>query len=512
MRLALLLIAAFVALVDRAAAGDLVVTETRLLHSDAGAGDFFGEDVALDGDRLAVAKSESGAAAVYFFDRVGGVWTEIQAIPQTSLSGQSYMDLEGGTFVVAAGFQIRLYERNGPVWTLAEALWIGSSVRGLALSGDRLVAGTYAADGVRVWDRTGGVWPTTPTAIVDLNDGITVKTFPLSVDVDGDLIVATSLKPEGSNIGQAHVLELVGGTWTETARLDQPTPEPFSGFGAAVSCSATHFAVGATTVGPNNAQGAVDVFVRSGSQWSFQERVTPTTPLVYDAFGAAVDLADGRLAIGAPQEGLGDKGAAYLFTLGPNGWSQAERLIAMQDPIAGMKFGRSLDLDGHELLIGAPEHDSVLNNTGSAWHYRFDAPSPIPYCTAKPTSSGCVPAIAATGLATYTGPDDFVVLGTDVPPFKTGLFFFGGAGPAVIPFFNGTLCVQPPLTRTLPQAAAGPPPCGASYAFPFTQAEMQLEGLEPCDRIWGQWWLRDPANPDGTGVALSNAIEVEIAP
>jgi len=28
----------------------------------------------------------------------------------------------------------------------------------------------------------------------------------------------------------------------------------------------------------------------------------------------------------------------------------------------------------------------------------------------------------------------------------------------------------------------------------------------------GQYWMRDPANPDGTGVALSDAIEVYLHP
>jgi len=36
------------------------------------------------------------------------------------------------------------------------------------------------------------------------------------------------------------------------------------------------------------------------------------------------------------------------------------------------------------------------------------------------------------------------------------------------------------------------------------------QGLSPCDVINGQWWMRDPQNPDGTGVALSDGIQLEI--
>ena len=123
---------------------------------------------------------------------------------------------------------------------------------------------------------------------------------------------------------------------------------------------------------------------------------------------------------------------------------------------------------------------------------------------------GSSPAVGWSGDASLTGPDDFTVRCDGVPPQKTGLLFWGVNGPAALPFLGGTLCVQPPLSRTLPQPATGAGPCGGGYAFPFSQALMDTQGLSPCDVINGQWWMRDPQNPDGTGVALSDGIQLEI--
>jgi hypothetical protein len=64
---------------------------------------------------------------------------------------------------------------------------------------------------------------------------------------------------------------------------------------------------------------------------------------------------------------------------------------------------------------------------------------------------------------------------------------------------GGTLCVQPPIQR-LPArttSAAGT----ASEAVPIKLA--MVGGTR-----WYQFWFRDPAHPDGTGVALSNGLVV----
>lgn len=141
-------------------------------------------------------------------------------------------------------------------------------------------------------------------------------------------------------------------------------------------------------------------------------------------------------------------------------------------------------------------------------------PMPLAYCTAKLNSQNCLPSVGWTGSPTLTGADDFVVTATNEINNKPGLFFHG-LGTISVPFFNGTLCVLPPLVRTPVQVSGGNPPpddCSGTYAFPFTQARMTALGLNPGDHVYGQFWSRDTLHPDGTGVGLSNAIRFPILP
>mgnify|MGYP006908357135 CR=1 FL=1 len=100
---------------------------------------------------------------------------------------------------------------------------------------------------------------------------------------------------------------------------------------------------------------------------------------------------------------------------------------------------------------------------------------------------------------------------------KTGLFFYGTAGRAALPFHAGVLCVQPPLRRT-PAASSGgnpgPDDCSGSYAIDFkalaqSGADPQLSAGAV---VRAQLWARDPAHPDGTGVGLTDAVEFELCP
>ena len=129
------------------------------------------------------------------------------------------------------------------------------------------------------------------------------------------------------------------------------------------------------------------------------------------------------------------------------------------------------------------------------------------YCTGKVNSAGCTPTVNTSGQPTALGPDDFVVAARDVLTGVPGLFFWGTSGPTALPFLGGTLCVQPGLQRGPILVSTGPADCDAGYAFLFAQALAQQYGIVPGTTVNGQFWMRDPAHPDGTGVALSDAVE-----
>ncbi|HVS10078.1 MAG TPA: VCBS repeat-containing protein [Planctomycetota bacterium] len=128
-----------------------------------------------------------------------------------------------------------------------------------------------------------------------------------------------------------------------------------------------------------------------------------------------------------------------------------------------------------------------------------DCPDPLPYCTAKVNSAGGAAALSWSGAPSYFCAD-FQVVASGAMPSKTAVLFFGLGGTAAVPFAGGTLCIAPPLQRLAPHLLD--PAGSTSYAIPIT-------GDMPGTRRWYQMWYRDPQHPDGTGIGLTAALEVE---
>lgn len=155
------------------------------------------------------------------------------------------------------------------------------------------------------------------------------------------------------------------------------------------------------------------------------------------------------------------------------------------------------------------------NNTNGEIRGQIEvkANNPGSYCTAKPNSQSCTPAIAWASLPSLTGTDDYVVSATNVINNKNAVFVWSTL-PANTPFMGGTLCVdQTTAVKTVVQNSGGNPPpddCSGTLSFAFNQAYMGLNALAPGTLVFGQWWFRDPANPDGTGFGLSDAVYFEI--
>jgi hypothetical protein len=136
------------------------------------------------------------------------------------------------------------------------------------------------------------------------------------------------------------------------------------------------------------------------------------------------------------------------------------------------------------------------------------------YCVAKTNSQGCLPAIGSTGTPSLSGNDDFHVTATNEINRKVGLAVFGRQS-ALLPFGGAFLCAQPPLVRSPGQnsgGSAGQVDCTGTYDFHVTHAWLALHGWNAGDELFAQYWSRDPAQPDGTGVGLSNALRCVLLP
>jgi len=143
-------------------------------------------------------------------------------------------------------------------------------------------------------------------------------------------------------------------------------------FGSSVAIVGDTAVVGAygTTIATKAYQGAAYVFVRSGTTWSQQAKLTAADGGAEDIFGFSVALSDDTVVVGAPGGDNGDvPGSAYVFTRSGTSWSQQAKLTA-SDAEAGDYFGRSVALSGDTAVVGAWCDDVGANSyQGSAYVY-----------------------------------------------------------------------------------------------------------------------------------------------
>lgn len=120
---------------------------------------------------------------------------------------------------------------------------------------------------------------------------------------------------------------------------------------------------------------------------------------------------------------------------------------------------------------------------------------PLTYCSALANSLGDVPIISSTGSARLTGPDDYHVTGNSIMPSQTAILI-RGVGEASIPFYGRLLCVQGPIVPTdLMQADLD----GHVDSF-LSQAYLSSQGLMHLEKLYWQWWFRDPGDAFGVGL------------
>jgi hypothetical protein len=205
----------------------------------------------------------------------------------------------------------------------------------------------------------------------------------ISISEDGNTaIIGASFGSSSVNSfnGTAYVFVRSGTTWTQQAKLVASDPEFFDNFGSSVSISAdgNTALIGAVNedTSPNTANGAVYVFVRSGTTWTQQAKLLASDAAKDDNFGSSVSIsADGNTAlIGAVNEDTSpntNNGAVYVFVRSGTTWTQQAKLLA-SDAASGDNFGSSVSIsaNGNTAIIGSPFEDTSPNiNNGAVYAF-----------------------------------------------------------------------------------------------------------------------------------------------
>jgi hypothetical protein len=316
--------------------------QQKLIAADPEFYDYLGYSVAISGDTLVTGAvydnigSNLNQGSAYVFTRTGTVWT----------------------------FQDKLVANDGLPYD-----YFGGSV---AINGDTVVVGAWAATigansgqgSAYVFTRSGGVW--TQQQKLTADDGAYGDYFGESVALSGNTVAVgahgDSSTPPHVQQGSVYVFTRSGTVWTQQKKIIAADNDTQDSFGTSVSLSGNTLAIGArhASVNGNHAQGAVYVFVGSGSFWNVQQKLTANDGAKDDYFGWSVSLSGNTVAVGSRYDDIGtniDQGSAYIFTRLGTHWTQQQKLIA-NDGAGYDLFGYSVALSGDTVAIGAKD-DSV---------------------------------------------------------------------------------------------------------------------------------------------------------
>ncbi len=216
-----------------------------------------------------------------------------------------------------------------PRWRQQAELTASDGVAGdhlggpVALSKDTALVGAWAthhgAGAAYVFARHGSAW--TEHAKLTADDGMPGDWFGVSVALSGNTALVGA--PLAGHTGAAYIFVRDGNDWTEQGRLTADDGASGDWFGRTVALSGNTAVVSAWY--EHNDTGAAYVFVRHGSRWTRQAKLTAGDGVADDYFGSAVALSGNTALVGAA--GKSDNtGAAYVFVRNGNDWTQQARL------------------------------------------------------------------------------------------------------------------------------------------------------------------------------------------
>jgi len=361
----------------------LLWAQQAKLTSPGGAVDdgFGGKAVSLSGDTalIGAGRVHGSQGSAYVFVRSGTTWTmqqELAASDGAALDkfGDA-VSLSGDTALIGALMSnpdallsprgsAYVFVRSGTTWAEQAKLAASDGAAldkfgdAVSLSGDTALIGAKASattlGSAYVFVRSGTTWA--EQAKLTTSDEKAGDQFGWAVSLSGDtaLVGMTPLDVPGS----AYVFVRSGTTWAEQAKLTASDGAKGAGFGLAVSIDGDVALVGAQgdTVGGNASQGSAYVFVRSGTTWAEQAKLTASDGDLNDLFGSAVSLVGDTALVGAATDTVGGKpyqGSVYVFVRSGTSWTQQQHITGPSGGEQVEKFGDPVSLSGDTALFGA---------------------------------------------------------------------------------------------------------------------------------------------------------------
>ena len=292
--------------------------------------------------------SMSGAGAVFVFEDVAGVWSQVAYLKASNTTHQPSLQF---------GFQVAL---SGDASTIAVGAYNESSAA-MGVGGDQTDATDPSSGAVYVFRNVAGAW--SQEAYVKPSNTIYNASmlfgYAVAISADGNQMVVGAYNEGGaaagingdqtaitySASGAAYAFRFTSGAWAQEAYIKASNPQNTAYFGVSIAMSAdgNAIAVGAygeasNATGVNGDQtnmddpysGAAYTFRYASGAWAQRSYVkSSNTDSFQDYFGASVALSStgSTLVVGAFNEGSdatgingdqgdesnGSSGAAYIF-------------------------------------------------------------------------------------------------------------------------------------------------------------------------------------------------------
>ncbi len=168
-------------------------------------------------------------------------------------------------------------------------------------------------------------------------------------------------------------LQSATGGWSQRQKITSTPRDVGAQFGNAVAMNGNTMVVGARYDRTTAIQaGAAFVYVLNGATWTQQAKLLASDGALADKFGYSVAISENTIVVGAYNDDapLSNSGSAYVFVRNGTTWTQQQKLTA-GDATAADEFGNAVGIEGDVIAVGAHFADLPSNSAaGSVYVFR----------------------------------------------------------------------------------------------------------------------------------------------
>lgn len=241
----------------------------------------------------------------------------------------------------------------------------------VALSGDTVVVGNLGKGATYLFVKPPGGWQgsITESAKLSASDGIAVDSV---LAIDGNTVVGRAGSYGSAQSVYVFVKPAIGwaGTITESAKLLAAGGESDDGFGDAVAIDRDTVVVGAHFRGTLISRGAAYIFTKPPGGWTgsltSSATLAPNSDGTFldDFFGTSVAIAGNTVVVGAPNDTISTdryQGSAYIFVEPEGGWTGTIVGNSKLFITGTDLFGYTVGIAGDTVVVGRGGSSGVVS-------------------------------------------------------------------------------------------------------------------------------------------------------